>query len=66
MVKGAPVETPCPQPDVYGRCQCGKCLRCGWPKHMAVHGGVIGKPGMIWDHKFQSRLPREPQGCADK
>ena len=55
MVEGNPVELPCPHPNRWGICKCGKCQRCGFQKHMSVHGGVIDKPGMVFGHEFVDR-----------
>jgi len=48
-------------PDRYGRgglrCKCGKCARCGWPKHTAIHGGVIGGGDRPYGHRFSEIWP---------
>lgn len=51
MIKGTPVELPCPMP-FWGGCRCERCAVCGHQKHMAIHGGVLGKHGMIFGHAF--------------
>ncbi len=39
-----------------GRCHCGYCAVCGWQKHMAVHGGIVGEPknGRPYGHVFEA------------
>lgn len=35
-------------------CLCGpRCVECGYGEHMSIHGGVIGKPGMVFGHEFK-------------
>ena len=50
-VKRPVVLRECPDPP--GRCRCRPTCVCGWPKHMAIHGGVIGQPGRVFGHYFQ-------------
>lgn len=54
MVEGTPQRIEdCPHRSWRGGCACSqKCAVCGNGKHMAIHGGVIGKPGMVWGHEF--------------
>lgn len=37
------------------RCTCGKCARCGFPKHMAIHGPKYGQPpgSEPYGHEFE-------------
>lgn len=54
MVKGTPqcIED-CPTRSYKGGCACGqKCAVCGYGKHMAIHGGVVDKTGMVFGHEF--------------
>ena len=34
------------------QCMCGKCLRCGWPKHSAIHSGTDKNPDKPFGHYF--------------
>ena len=55
MVKGTPVDLkePCNRWPWGTTCKCvPKCAVCGWGKHMAIHGGVIDKPGYVFGHEF--------------
>lgn len=51
----------CPYPA--GRCKCEKCGRCGFWKHMSVHGPCYGQPAgsRPWDHEFSPVRKRERQ-----
>ncbi len=40
---GAVDDAECPQRGGL-RCRCGKCARCGHPKHTAIHGPLYGQP----------------------
>ena len=47
-------------------CHCEQCARCGWGKHMAVHGPAYGEPpgSAPYDHEFVPsgrRFVRPPQ-----
>jgi hypothetical protein len=44
--------------DSWERCQCGRCMRCGFPKHSGVHGPVNFEPpgSRPWGHEY---VPRE-------
>lgn len=43
-------------PTRWGRCYCGLCAVCGFAKHMAIHGGVLGDApgGRPYGHEFLS------------
>lgn len=54
------VGAKCPYRDMYGRCTCGICRKCGYLVHMAIHMHVQG--GNIGDAPFGHRFePRTPQ-----
>ena len=62
MIKGSPVNfDACPRSSPRGKCACGKCAVCGYQKHVSVHGGVIDRPGMVYDHEFK---PAEKDICV--
>lgn len=44
----------CPTRGRRRLCRCGACLKCGFPKHTAVHGPVYGQPpgSKPWGHEF--------------
>jgi hypothetical protein len=51
-VKGAVDFSECPFPP--GKCKCGKCIKCGFHKHMSVHGPLYGEPpgSKPWGHTY--------------
>ena len=61
-VKGKPVDvSECPRHvDVYKRCRCGKCALCDWPKHTAIHAGILGDTTreLVYGHTFQPQEGR--------
>jgi len=46
-----------------GTCRCEKCARCGYGKHMAVHGPVYGQPpgSRPWGHEFEPETSDDQQ-----
>lgn len=63
MKAGKAVESRCPDPRRKNRwgppplCGCEPCKECGWPKHFAVHMGVLDAdgleiPGMVYSHEY--------------
>ena len=54
---GALDDSQCPYVRDHRKrgCRCGKCLRCGFPKHSALHGPFQGElPGSKpWGHRYQ-------------
>ncbi len=36
------------------RCRCDPCLKCGYPKHTAIHGPSLGQPpgSKPWGHEY--------------
>lgn len=42
----------CPFP--YGRCRCGRCVRCGAAKHTSMHGPMLDQPpgSSPWGHRY--------------
>lgn len=46
----------CPTRDRWGRCFCDICARCGYRRHMAIHGPLLGcAPGTTpYGHEFTS------------
>ena len=70
MTRGNPVELPCPYWP-HGRrwrskCSCEKCAECGFAKHMAIHGGVVGKPGFVFGHEFKRKSDAAGQPTLTK
>ncbi len=53
-MSGAVDYKECPRGGGEGKCRCGKCAVCGWPKHSAVHGPLFRcEPGTkSWGHDF--------------
>ena len=52
--KGAVDLSECPT-GAGNKCRCRpRCRMCGFRKHMAVHGPVLGQPpgSKPWDHEF--------------
>ena len=66
MKPGIPVNfEECPKQGY--RCKCEPCAVCGYQKHVSLHGGVMGKEGVVYGHEFVSKRdkrrdegPREP------
>jgi len=52
--RGAVDFEECPSTARPRHCKCGRCAKCGYPKHTSVHGPVLGaEPGSKpWDHEF--------------
>lgn len=57
LARGAIDYEACPTRDRYRRCNCAKCAKCGYAKHMGIHGPLYGKaPGTkAYGHNF---IPR--------
>ena len=60
--RGAVDLSECPRKR--NRCECGRCVVCGFQKHMAVHGPVFGAgPGSKpWGHEFADAIRRRQEG----
>ena len=47
----------CPRgPRKYHPCRCAPCITCGFGKHTAVHGPVLGQPPGTkpWGHEYDT------------
>lgn len=56
--RGAVDYRECPKGGGAGRCRCGICAVCGFPKHSALHCAFYGQPAgsKPFDHAY---VPKE-------
>jgi hypothetical protein len=63
--RGAVDADECPKRYCGWRyCRCGACAVCGFHKHMAIHGPLLGQPAgsKPWGHEFTPQLSHEETG----
>lgn len=55
--QGAVTYEQCPKGG-GARCRCGKCTKCGWQKHMTIHGPLDGESAgsKPWGHEFVNEI----------